>query len=442
LEVLNLKVFVLDNNKYQQAPVHPAEARLLLKEQKAAVYRRYPFTIILKEVSKQQPEELRLKIDPGSRNTGLAVISDNTGEIVFAMELEHRGLRIKSLLDSRRCVRGSRRSRKTRYRQPRFLNRALPKGWLAPSLKSRVHNIETWVRRLIKICNIQAISMELVRFDMQKLQNPEISGVEYQQGELAGFEVKEYLLEKWGRSCVYCGKENVSLEVEHIIAKSCGGSNRVSNLTIACIDCNQKKNNNPIELFLKNKPELLKKILSKTKTPLKDAAAVNIVRWNLYHTLQTFGLPVEVGSGGLTKFNRKARSLPKIHWLDAACVGKSTPERLFQTHKQVLEVKAMGHGSIQMCRVDKYGFPRTTSKPTTKKVRGFQTGDIIKSVVTKGKKVGTYVGRVAVRTSGSFNIKTKKDTVQGIGWKYCKKIHCIDGYNYNNRMEAAIPPLS
>jgi 5-methylcytosine-specific restriction endonuclease McrA len=413
-----------------------------LKEQKAAVYKRYPFTIILREDSKQQPEELRLKIDPGSRTTGIAVISDKTGEIVFAMELEHRGLRIKKLLDSRRGVRGSRRSRKTRYRQPRFLNRARPKGWLAPSLKSRVYNIETWVRRLIKVCNIQAVSMELVRFDMQQLQNPEISGKEYQQGELAGFEVKEYLLEKWGRSCVYCGKENLPLEVEHIVPKSRGGSNRVSNLTIACTNCNQKKNNKPIELFLKNKPRLLKKILSKTKTPLKDAAAVNTVRWDLYHTLQSFGLPVEVGSGGLTKFNRKIRSIPKTHWLDAACVGNSTPERLFQTHKQVLEVKAMGHGSRQMCRVDKHGFQRTKSKPTNKKVKGFQTGDIVKAVVTKGKKVGTYVGRVAVRTSGSFNIKTKEATVQGISWKCCKKIHCIDGYNYNNRMEAAIPPLS
>ncbi|MFK5952217.1 MAG: RNA-guided endonuclease IscB, partial [Desulfobacterium sp.] len=164
-----MKVFVIDTNKNPQDPVHPAAARLLLKEQKAAVHKKYPFTLILREDSKQQPEELRLKIDPGSRTTGIAVISDNTGEIVFAMELEHRGLRIKKLLDSRRGIRNSRRHRKTRYRKARFLNRKRQKGWLAPSLKSRVYNIKTWVRRLIKVCNIQAISMELVRFDMQKL---------------------------------------------------------------------------------------------------------------------------------------------------------------------------------------------------------------------------------------------------------------------------------
>jgi hypothetical protein len=97
-----------------------------------------------------------------------------------------------------------------------------------------------------------------------------------------------------------------------------------------------------------------------------------------------------------------------------------------------------------MCKVDEYGFPRTKSKPTIKKIRGFQTGDIVKAVVTKGKKIGTYVGRVAVRSSGYFNIQTKKATVQGISWKYCKKIHCMDGYNYNYnlKMEVAIPPLS
>ena len=430
-----MKVFVIDTNKNPQDLVHPAVARLLLTEQKAAVHKRYPFTIMLKEDSKQQPEELRLKIDPGSRTTGIAVVSDNTGEIIFAMELEHRGLRIKKLLDSRRGIRNSRRHRKTRHRKSKFLNRVRLKGWLAPSLKSRVYNIETWVRRLIKVCNIQAISMELIRFDMQKLENPEISGVEYQQGELAGYEVKEYLLEKWGRACVYCGKKDTPLEVEHIVPKSKGGSNRISNLTISCVSCNQRKDIQSIDQFLTHRPELLKKIKAKTKKPLKDAAAVNATRWNLFNTLKRTCLPVEVGSGGLTKFNRTQRRLPKTHWLDAACVGKSTPEKLFQTHKQVLEVKAIGHGSRQMCKVNEYGFPRTKSKPTTKKIRGFQTGDIVKAVVTKGKKVGTYVGRVAVRSSGYFNIQTKKATVQGIGWKYCKKIHCMDGYNYNYNLK-------
>lgn len=427
-----MKIFVLDTNNKTQNPVHPAEARWLLSEGKAAVLRQYPFTIILKEeIVEAEPKPLRIKIDPGSRTTGIAITDDDTGEIVFAMELEHRGQQIRNSLESRRVIRRSRRNRKTRYREPRFENRSRSKGWLPPSLKSRVHNIETWINRLRGFCNIQAISMELVRFDMQRIENPEISGVEYQQGELLGYEVREYLLEKWSRKCAYCGKTDTPLEIEHIVPKSKGGSNRVSNLTLACTACNQKKGNQPIEQFLSKKPELSKQIQAKAKAPLKDAAAVNATRWDLFRTSKKTGLPVETGSGGLTKFNRTTRGLPKTHWLDAACVGKSTPEKLFQIDKTILTAKAGGHGSRQMCRVNKFGFPRTKAKSKEKKIKGFQTGDIVKAIVTSRKKVGTYIGRVAVRKSGSFNIKTVEKTIQGIGWKYCRVLHLSDGYSYN-----------
>ncbi|WP_218576826.1 RNA-guided endonuclease IscB, partial [Desulfobacter latus] len=139
---------------------------------------------------------------------------------------------------------------------------------------------------------------------MQKIQNPEISGVAYQQGELMGYEVREYLLEKWDRTCAYCGKTDIPLEIEHIVPKSKGGSNRVSNLTLACTACNRKKGNKPLEQFLSRKPELLKRIQKQSKVPLKDAGAVNATRWDLFRTLKKTGLPVETGSGGLTKFNR------------------------------------------------------------------------------------------------------------------------------------------
>ena len=136
-----MNVFVLDTNKKPQNPVHPAKARLLLSEEKAAVFRQYPFTIILKEEIGVNPQALRVKIDLGSKTSGIAVTDDATGAIVFAMELEHRGQQIKNDLESRRAIRRSRRNRKTRDRKPRFENRIRPEGWLAPSLKSRVHNI-------------------------------------------------------------------------------------------------------------------------------------------------------------------------------------------------------------------------------------------------------------------------------------------------------------
>jgi hypothetical protein len=271
--------------------------------------------------------------------------------------------------------------------------------------------------------------MELVRFDMQLMENAEVSGVEYQQGTLAGYEARTYLLEKWGRACAYCSANDTPLQVEHIVARAKGGTNRISNLCLACESCNTTKGTLDIAVFLKKKPEVLKHIQSQAKVPFKDAAAVNSTRWALSTRLKATGLPIECGSGGLTKFNRITRGLPKTHWLDASCVGKSTPDVLITKDVVPLLITATGHGSRQMCRPDKYGFVRTKAKGN-KKVKGFQTGDIIKAIVTTGTKQGTYTGRVAVRSTGSFNIVTSTQTVQGISHRYCQMVHRSDGYRY------------
>ncbi|GCE09036.1 hypothetical protein KDAU_63650 [Dictyobacter aurantiacus] len=273
------------------------------------------------------------------------------------------------------------------------------------------------------------MSLELVRFDTQLMENPEVKGVEYQQGTLAGYEVREYLLEKWNHHCSYCGKTDVPLHVEHIRPRAHGGTNRVSNLCLACEKCNTAKGTKDIAAFLKKKPDVLQRIQAQAKAPLKDAAAANASRWALFDRLKATGLPVEVGSGGLTKFNRTSRELPKTHWLDATCVGKSTPEKLLVQQVVPLLITATGHGNRQMCLPDTYGFPRTSAKGA-KKVKGFQTGDMVKAIVTRGKKKGTYVGRVAVRRTGSFNIKTRRETIQGVSYHYCHMLHQSDGYSY------------
>ena len=150
------QVFVIDQQKQPQTTVHPAQARRLLSGGKAAVWRRFPFTIILKEEEEQtlEPTPLRLKLDPGSKTTGIALVDDEQGRVVWAAELTHRGQAIRDVLLKRRAIRRSRRRRKTRYRPPRFLNRTRPVGWLAPSLASRVLNIETWVARLRRLAPI------------------------------------------------------------------------------------------------------------------------------------------------------------------------------------------------------------------------------------------------------------------------------------------------
>ena len=418
------QIFVLDTNLKPLTPCTAGMARSLLNAGKAAVFRQYPFTIILKKEVIANPEPIEIKIDAGSKTTGLALVKDE--KVIFGAELSHRGQAIKNSLELRRSLRRGRRNRKTRYRQARFLNRTRAKGWLAPSLEHRVFTIMTWVGKFIKFAPIGSIVSELVRFDLQQIENPEISGIEYQQGELLGYEVREYLLEKWDRKCVYCGAENVPLQIEHIHPKSKGGSNRISNLCIACQPCNLKKGVQSITDFLAKKPDVLKKVVAQAKRPLKDAAAVNSTRWALFNALKATGLPVTTASGGQTKFNRTRFNLPKTHWLDAACVGQV--ENLEILTSQPLQVKATGHGTRQMCRTDKYGFP-SRHVPRCKFVKGFQTGDIVKAVVTTGKKIGEYVGRVAVRSTGSFNIAASA-LIQGISHKYCKTIHRKDGYSY------------
>lgn len=403
-------------------PTHPAKARKLLSSGKAAVYRQYPFTIILKyEVEDPQAQPVEVKLDPGSKTTGISIVAQfaRGWVVLWAANLHHRGQVVKLNLEKRRNARRSRRNRKTRYRKPRFNNRTRTKGWLAPSLQSRVDNIYHWTKKLMGFVPIRSIQVETARFDTQLMQNPKISGVQYQQGTLAGYEVREYLLEKWGRKCAYCGAENLPLEVEHIIPKSRGGSNRVSNLTISCTRCNQKKCNQTAAEF--GYPH----IQAQARQPLKDAAAINSIRYTIGNRLKKLGLPVSFWSGGRTKHNRVRQGYVKDHWLDAACVGETGAAVYISDKHKPLQIKAMGRGSRQMCRVDKYGFPRTGAK-STKRVYGFQTGDIVKAIVPSGKKAGTHVGRIAVRTSGSFRV----GTVDGINWQYGQLLQHTDGYEY------------
>lgn len=414
-------VFLIDAAKTPMNPIHPAHAKKLLTSGKAAVFRRYPFTLILKRrVSDIVTHPLSLRIDPGSKITGITLVTDRE-QVLWAMELEHRGNVIKNSLEKRRLVRRARRSRNTRYRQPRFLNRTRPKGWLAPSIKHRVLTTMTWVKRMCKFAPIGEIRLELVKFDTQKIDNPEISGIEYQQGELAGYEVKEYLLEKWGRNCVYCHAQNVPLEVEHIVPKSKGGTNRVSNLTIACNKCNQAKGSLDIKDFLSSQPDLLTRILKQTKIPLKDATVVNSCRWDLFNNLKSMNKPVLISSGGRTKYNRTRLNLPKTHWIDAACVGLVNNLTIATTHP--LLVQAKGHGNRQYCRMNKYGFP--CSKPRQSHTHGWKTGDIGK--VTKNGI--TYVGRIVPQSNTRLEIRIGK---QRIGSKvdHFTKIHSKDGYTY------------
>jgi hypothetical protein len=191
--------------------------------------------------------------------------------------------------------------------------------------------------------------------------------------------------------------------------------------------------------FLAKDPSRLERILKQAKQPLakqplKDAAAVNAARWALYGALQLLGLPVSVGTGGRTKWNRHRLFIPKTHALDAVSVGNmDTVVEIAGSKQSTLHITAYGRGAYQRTRLTKKGFPRGTLM-RSKSVHGFQTGDQAKAVVPKGKKQGTYLGRVSVRETGSLNLKTSTATVEGINHKHCRLIQREDGYGLSPRL--------
>ena len=450
-------VFVLDTNKKPLSPCSEARARVLLKNKKAAVWKRYPFTIILKYEVKEDSDKYRLKIDLGSRHTGLSILHKN--EVVWLGQIDHKTT-ISEDMKKRAAYRRRRRSTNLRYRKPRFLNRKKhvscsptfeplqSEGWFAPTIISRIQNIETWTNRLMKLCPIKSISYELVHFDIQKLQNPEIEGKEYQEGPLFRTEMRSFLLSTYKGICQYCNGESkdTKMEWEHIRPRSRGGSNSLSNSTLACQCCNKEKDNQTPDEWLKdikskkklNKLDLASiegiKNVMKTNynSSLRDAAISNAIRWKAYEILKAAGLPVECGSGGLTKLNRISMSLPKDHCIDAACVGRFTPKSLIFKTDSCLIIKASGRGKHCRTNVDKYGFPRG-HLPRQKKFFGFQTGDIVSCNVPNGKKKGYYVGRVSCRKTGSFDIATINGRIQGINHKCFRILQYADGYGYESK---------
>ena len=424
-----MAVFVLDKNQKPLMPCSEKRARQLLGQKRARIHRMRPFTIRLvdRKVEDSIVQPIKLKIDPGSKGTGMALVRVNEVRqtVLAIIELKHRGGEIRDALSQRRGFRRRRRG-KLRFRPARFDNRVRPEGSLAPSLQHRADTTMAWMKRLSRLAPVSSVDMELVRFDTQLLENPDISGVEYQQGTLAGYEVREYCLEKWGRKCMYCDTTNVPLQVEHIRPKADGGSNRPSNLGIACDPCNKRKAAQDLESFVKDKDRLAR-IKAQMRTPLRDAAAVNATRWALLNALKSTGLPVATGTGGRTKWNRSRLGIPKSHALDAACVG--TVEEVANWQQPTLHVACTGRGRYKRTLLDKHGFPRG-SLMARKRVHGFATGDLVAAVVTKGKKVGTHVGRVAVRQSGSFNVTTASGVVQGIGYRNFRLLQRADGYGY------------
>ena len=384
-------VLVIDKRKRPCNTISAAYARILLFNKQAVIHKRYPFTIRLRnDNAVLKDRNYTIKLDPGSKTTGVA-ITDNQDQVVMLAEIEHRGHIIKRNLDSRRAIRRSRRQRKTRYREARFQNRTKPEGWLAPSVRSRADNVINFVKKYKRLININKVMIENVSFNVAQMSSDtKLWGNDYQQGPLYDTNLRDFIFSKTKGRCSYCGAK--AEEIDHIIPKSKGGSNSTYNLTPACRSCNEKKSN----LSLKEFGKLMNKDYSKLepkKLP-KNAAIVQSARNYMVKEITKTVLDTTTYDAWMTRYNRDNLGLPKQHYYDALSVGEIPTKFNFLTGK-VLQISAKGRGSRQMCRMDSYGFPRTSAK-SSKSVKGFQTGDIVKAVVPTGSKQGEYLGRVAL----------------------------------------------
>ncbi|MEU4493093.1 RNA-guided endonuclease IscB [Streptomyces sp. NPDC023998] len=444
------RVFVLANDGRPLMPCHPARARELLAKGRAVVARQAPFTIRLKDRSRadSEVEGVRLRIDPGSKGTGIT-ITDSKKEAtqdgktvtvrrgLVSVELQHRGQQIHKAMGQRAGYRHRRRAANCRYRRRRSNNRTHPQGWLAPSLRHRVDTTLSTAGRLCRYAPITEIHIERVAFDTHAMSaGKDLTAAEYRSGTLAGTEIREYLLAKWGRSCAYCGATGVPLNIDHVRPRSRGGSNRISNLVLACISCNQAKGATPVTEFLARRPDRLATILEQAKAPLHDAGVMNATRQQLAYALEALGRPVHVWSGGRTKWNRTAMGLNKSHTLDALCVGRLDHENgdtIVRVPQQVSVIKATGRGVYARTTPDRFGFPRLR-RPRRKQHYGFATGDLVRATVPTGRWKGTWTGRVAVRATGQHSLTTPVGRLN-VSHVNLRLLQRADGYSYAQKQE-------
>jgi 5-methylcytosine-specific restriction endonuclease McrA len=367
---LRVPIYVLNMRGKPLMPTTQRKGKKLLKEGKAHVVQRCPFTIQLNYATGENTHPIKLGVDIGYTEIGFSAKTEKLEVISGTLTLRKD---VSKKLEERRMYRRTRRGR-LGYRPPRFNNRVRPEGWLAPSIQHRHDLHSRLVEKLETLLPISYTRVEVANFDPHKMQYPEITGVEYQQGELQGYEVREYLLEKWGRTCVYCGRTTVSLEVAHIVPTSRGGTDRVSNLTLSCRDCNLKKGDKTAEEY--GYPH----IQQQTKNSLKAPACITNIRWKLVEQLAA-----EHTYGYVTKYERNKLGLDKSHINDAFVIAGGTDQERCRPY-EVVQVRR-NNRSLQ---TNRKGF-----KPSIRKQRyQLHPHDVV-----------TYEGKV-YKVKGVFNYGT------------------------------------
>ena len=414
-------VYVLNIEGKPLMPCKEAKARKLLKENKAKIYKKEPFTIQLLFICENQTQDITLGVDAGSKHIGLSATTKE--KELYAADVELRN-DIVDLLSTRRQNRRTRRNR-LRYRKPRFNNRVHSKknGWLAPSVEQKIQTHFKVVEDIHKLLPITKIVVETASFDIQKIKNPEIHNEEYQQGEQLGFwNVREYVLFRDNHTCQCCkGKsKDKILNVHHIKSRKTGG-NAPNNLITLCETCHKGYHNGTVEL-----PKTIKRGMS-----FKDATFMGIMRWSFYNRLKEIYSNVFMTYGYITKDTRIKNNLPKDHYIDARCISENPNAEPLGYYFYQKKVRCHNR-QIHKSNILKGGKKKLNQASYL--VKGFRLFD---KVEFEGQ-VCFIFGR---RSSGYFDIRKLNGEVisRNASWKKLKLLETRKSLSMERR---ALPPIT
>ena len=403
-------------------PCSNRKARLLLQQKKAKIIQYTPFTIQLLGATGENKQEVRLGVDTGARHMGVAVTSHDTvlvkGEISFRQD-------IKGLLETRKTYRRSRRSRKTRYRKARFLNRKKKEGWLPPSLESRVQNTFRWVDCFLSLLPDPSLHVEVGKFDVQKMMNPSVQGVDYQQGETAGYhDVRYFVFARDQYTCQVCNKRGGILCTHHVIYRSHGGSDRASNLITVCTDCHTHDNHQPGAI-------LWTWMNTQKKTPqYKEPPFMNTLRKRLFAHYPT----AQFTYGSLTTPHRKELGLPKSHANDAIAITgiariKRNPKTGFQCVQCRKKKRSLHEATARKGRKT----PNVTqkrNKKNTKAMKSFSLHDKVRCFSKIGFISGFTNTGVYVKTIDDTYVTKPNKTYKQVSFKDITKLHHTNNWQF------------
>ena len=402
-------------------PTTPRKARKLIEKNKAKIINYEPFTIQLLYATGETKQPVSIGIDLGAKHVGVAVQSEN--KVISKGEIELRD-DVKSLLETRKTYRKSRRNRKTRYRKPRFDNRKRPDDWLPPSIQSRIDNTFMWIDKFMELIPNPTLNIEVGKFDVQKMMNPDVKGKEYQEGSSFGYyNTRYYVFARDKYTCQVCKKKGKILQTHHIIYKSRGGTDRANNLITVCTDCHNYKNHQEGEV-------LYKWMVDKKKVPsYKETPFMNIIRKRVFKKYPD----ANITYGNITTPKRKKLGLEKTHYNDALVI--SGIEEGFIDNVEIFRIKqfrkkkrSLHEATARKGRKE----PNTTQKrneKNTKESKGFYLNDKV--------KVFDKIGFISGFCNGGCYVKDINDNYITIPGKTYKQVgfNHLEFINHNNNWQ-------